>query len=164
MPREVRSKEADPRVVYADIIDLPHHQSETHPRMSLYARAAQFSSYKALSGYEDMVAEEARVTDRQIELSDGQLDRLGQKLELISEAVGAGETPLIIFTVFLPDEQKAGGKYIEVTDRVRKVDTVNRKIVLMSVRDVSGVRETLDFDRILDIRGDLVDDLDDYPD
>lgn len=45
---------------YADIISLPHRQSPDRPHMSLYDRAAQFGSYKALTGYEDMVADEAR--------------------------------------------------------------------------------------------------------
>ena len=56
-------KELTPRELYADIIDLPHWQSPTRPHMSLYDRSAQFSSYKALSGYEDMVEDEARRLD-----------------------------------------------------------------------------------------------------
>ena len=66
MTKGMTEKEPDPRVVYADIFDLPHHVSETHPHMSLSDRAAQFSSYKALSGYEDMVAEEARMTGSEL--------------------------------------------------------------------------------------------------
>ena len=45
---------------YEDIIHLPHHQSATRPHMSLYDRAAQFSPFAALTGYEDMIDEEAR--------------------------------------------------------------------------------------------------------
>ena len=63
MSKGITEKEPDPRVVYADIIDLPHWQSPTRPHMSLYDRSAQFASYKALSGYEDMIQEEARLTD-----------------------------------------------------------------------------------------------------
>ena len=37
MAKGITEKEPDPRIVYADIIDLPHHQSPTRPRMSLYA-------------------------------------------------------------------------------------------------------------------------------
>ena len=64
MTHGITEKEPDPREVYADIIDLPRHRSETHPPMSLYDRSAQFASYKALSGYEDMIAEEARLAAR----------------------------------------------------------------------------------------------------
>ena len=56
-------READPRTVYADIIDLPHWDSPVHPRMSLRERAAQFAPYAALVGYGDMVKEEAERTD-----------------------------------------------------------------------------------------------------
>ncbi len=52
---EGTKKENNARSVYADIIDLPHPVSAKHPQMSLHDRAAQFASYKALSGYEDMI-------------------------------------------------------------------------------------------------------------
>ena len=45
---------------YDDIIALPHHVSETHPPMTRRDRAAQFSSFAALTGYEAVVAETAR--------------------------------------------------------------------------------------------------------
>lgn len=34
---------------YSDIINLPHHTSAIHPRMSLYDRAAQFAPFAALN-------------------------------------------------------------------------------------------------------------------
>ena len=157
MTKGITEQEADPRIVYADIIDHPHHQSSTHPHMSLYDRAAQFSSYKALSGYEDMIAEEARLTDREIKLEDHDLAVLNQILSLIADVLLDGESPRITFTVFVPDENKAGGSYVEIEDRVKKVDGVNRKVVLQSRRERSGINETIDFDRIADISGDLVD-------
>ncbi len=63
----------NPREVYGDIIDLPRHQSPTRSPMSLYDRAAQFSPFAALSGYADMVAEQARLTAGERETpEDGQ--------------------------------------------------------------------------------------------
>ena len=76
MTKGISGKEPDPRVIYADIIDLPHHQSPTRPHMSLYDRAAQFAPFAALTGYDDMVAEEARIVDNKIELSETEIDRL----------------------------------------------------------------------------------------
>ena len=52
---------------YEDIIDLPHHVSSVHPQMSLYARAAQFSPFAALTGYEEAVKEAARQAEKQEE-------------------------------------------------------------------------------------------------
>lgn len=40
---------------YTDIINLPHHVSSSHPRMSMHARAAQFAPFAALSGHEDAI-------------------------------------------------------------------------------------------------------------
>ena len=42
---------------YDDIITLPHHVSDVHPPMPRRDRAAQFSSFAALTGYEAVVAE-----------------------------------------------------------------------------------------------------------
>ncbi len=44
---------------YDDIIMLPHHTSKTRPRMSLADRAAQFSPFAALTGFEDAIADTA---------------------------------------------------------------------------------------------------------
>ena len=46
---------------YDDIINLPHHQSQTRVHMSLYNRAAQFSPFSALTGYDDAVKESAKI-------------------------------------------------------------------------------------------------------
>ena len=46
---------------YDDIIDLPHHVSKKHPPMPMEDRAAQFSPFAALTGYEDAVKETARL-------------------------------------------------------------------------------------------------------
>ena len=42
---------------YSDILNLPHPVSEKHPRMSLYDRAAQFSPFAALTGYDAAIEE-----------------------------------------------------------------------------------------------------------
>ena len=55
---------------YDDIINLPHHQSAKHPRMSMKERAAQFSAYDTLAGYYDMIDEEARPTESAAELAE----------------------------------------------------------------------------------------------
>ena len=147
----------NPRIIYADIIDLPHHKSSKRPHMSLYDRSAQFAAYKALSGYEDMVFEEARLTDRRIGQGDYELELLAQKLDRIHEETEKGRHPLLTFTVFVPDEKKAGGKYIEITDSVKRIDIPFRKVILMSTEGYAKKNRTIDFDMISDVRGDLVD-------
>ncbi len=67
MAQGIKGKEPDPSIVYTDIIDMPHHVSTKHPHMFLHDRAAQFSPFAALSGYEDMIDEEARLTQEQMD-------------------------------------------------------------------------------------------------
>ena len=52
---------------YKDMLHLPHPVSATHPRMALQDRAAQFSPFAALAGYDDALRETARRTDRFVE-------------------------------------------------------------------------------------------------
>jgi len=49
---------------YDKIIDMPHHTSAIHKPMPLYNRAAQFSPFAALTGYEDIISDTA---ERQIQ-------------------------------------------------------------------------------------------------
>ena len=100
--------EDNARKVYADIIDLPHHQSTARKHMSLYDRAAQFASYKALSGYEDMVIEEARSVDSEIELSENEISIINAVIGEISERTANGDHPTVCVTYFKPDQVPAG--------------------------------------------------------
>ena len=160
MAKGITEKEPDPRIVYADIIDLPHHQSPTRPRMSLYDRAAQFALFAALTGYDDMVKEEARYVGQRIELGEASIELLNQKLTLIADVIEDGTKPTVSITYFEPDTMKAGGKYVTVTEKIKKIDTVARKVILMKKSGVAGLNATIDIDRITEIHGDLVDYMD----
>ncbi len=159
MAKGITGKEPDPRIVYADIVDLPHHQSSKHPHMSLYDRAAQFSSYKALSGYEDMIGEEARQTDRKTDLEEPGLDVLNQKLNLINDMLDDGENPAITFTFFVADTKKEGGAYVTRTERVKRIDALEQVVILCSA-DAHGFNETIPIRDIVEIHGDSVDSVD----
>lgn len=161
MTQGLKEGEPNGRDVYPDIIDHPHWQSPTRARMSLYDRAAQFSSFDALAGYSDMVKEEQRTTDEKIILEEYELEKLNQKLGLIADVIADGYHPTLTFTIFVPDELKAGGSYEEITDVVKKVETIERKVVLMSTEGRGGLNISIDFDKIIGISGDLVDYLDD---
>lgn len=105
---------------YNDIIQLPHPTSARHPRMSLSNRAAQFSPFAALSGHSAALAETARLTDQQIELSDDDKAVLDQKQRILLEHIN--EHPEIMVTWFQPDEKKDGGQYITTTGRLKRFD------------------------------------------
>ena len=111
---------------YDDIIDLPHHQSATRPHMSMTERAAQFSPFAALTGYEAVLEETARLTDRRIELSESEQAELDRTLAWLGDHLG--EKPKAALTYFVPDEAKEGGSYRTVTGRIRQIDAVNRTV------------------------------------
>lgn len=113
---------------YDDIIDLPHHVSETHPPMSRADRAAQFSPFAALTGYDAAVRETARVTERRIELDEGVKAELNARLNCILEHLS--EHPQVSLTYFVPDEKKSGGAYRTVTGTVRKLDSFVKTLTL----------------------------------
>lgn len=149
----------DPRQVYGDIIDLPHHQSEKRRHMSLHDRAAQFAPFAALVGYDEMVGEEARLTDRQIAPGESDLDRLDRVFRCLSAQLSAGQRPEVSVLVFVPDSRKAGGRYETVTGRAKRLDPVENRLVLLG--EGSPPEEiALSLDRILDLSGVIQDDPD----
>ena len=150
------------REVYGDIIDIEHWEpSRKHPRMSLHDRAAQFAPFAALVGYDEMVDEEARLTDRQIEPGEEQLNELNRKLNRINELISGGTRPEVTITYFVPDEHKVGGRYDTVTARVKRIDITAQKLILLFPGE-PGPTETLSFDRILDIQGKQIGEADSY--
>ncbi len=149
------------REVYGDIIDIVHWEpNRKHPRMSLHDRAAQFAPFAALAGYDEMVEEEARLTDRQIELADGQKDQMDRIMNRITELLFSGIRPEVSITYFIPDEHKTGGRYASITARIRRIDPQARKIILDCGLQ-TDLPETIDIDRIIDITGDQIGSLDD---
>ena len=112
---------------YEDIIDLPHHVSQRRTPMSRLDRAAQFSPFAALTGFDGAIAETGRLTDREAELTEGSLAFLDEKLRLVQAAIHT--RPEVSVTFFLPDARKDGGSYETHTGRVKKVDTYERTLV-----------------------------------
>lgn len=120
---------------YDDIINLPHHQSAKRPRMSNAERAAQFSPFAALTGYEDVLEETARLTDRRVELSESEQAELDRQLQWLQERVS--EKPMVTVTYFQPDEKKDGGSYVTFTGQVRRVDDVQKEIIFADGSTIS---------------------------
>ena len=106
---------------YFDIINLPHHVSRNHPQMPMEARAAQFAPFAALTGYDAVIHETARLTDKQVELEEYDNDRLNR---IFSELMDSLEKhPMVTVSYFKPDEHKAGGAYMTVSGKLKKIDT-----------------------------------------
>ena len=137
---------------YDDIINLPHHVSAKHPRMSAADRAAQFSAFAALTGYGDEVKETARLTDVQSDLDEEMKAELNRKLQFLAEH--SDDRPNVCsnvaITYFMPDEKKSGGKYVTVTGSVKRVDEYRRAVIMAD-------KTTVPIDRITGIDGDIFD-------
>lgn len=147
---------ADEKNTYADMLHLPHHQSKTHPQMSMLNRAAQFSPYAALVGFDGVIAETGRLTDRKIELSETEKERIDRLLRQIEAAIHDGRHPEITVRYFVPDALKEGGAYAEYTGRVRNIDMADKALVFLADNGRSKGR-TVWIDRISEIRGGLPD-------
>ena len=158
MSKGLKDGERNGRDVYPDIIDHPHWQSPVRLHMSLYDRAAQFSAFDALAGYSDMIREEQRITDEQVHPEGYELEVLNQKLSLIADALRSGRHPELSFSVFIPDEHKAGGRYETVFGSVKKIDPAARKVILTSTgaEDRGSMNRIIAMDRIIAIHGEQV--------
>lgn len=125
---------------YDDIIDLPHPTSERHPRMPMANRAAQFSPFAALSGYDAAVKETARLTGSKAELTEEEKSILDAKLQALAKQADRRVT----FTYFQPDGKKQGGAYLTAAGIVKKFDRYAHEVVI-----ADGLR--IPIDDILDV-------------
>ena len=113
---------------YEDIVNLPPHISKKHPQPSMMDRAARFAPFAAIAGYEEMVLEEARVTEERVDLDEGALSLLNEKLNMIQEFLD--EEPEVTITYFEPDKKKSGGAYVSITGVVKRIDEYEHLVIL----------------------------------
>lgn len=113
---------------YDDIINLDHFEPKNHKRMSSYQRAAQFSPFAALTGYDDLVNETVRITHDKIELSEYEKSLVNEKLVKIKSEIKS--LPCVSITYFSKDKIKNGGQYNTIYGYVKSIDMVNRFIKL----------------------------------
>ena len=114
---------------YDDILHLPHPNSSKHPRMAAFGRAAQFSPFAALTGYEGTIRETARFTDSKAELDENQVAVLDMKLRFLADHLS--ECPEVSITYFQADDKKEGGSYKEITGTVKKIDAFKGTVIMM---------------------------------
>lgn len=130
--------------LYSRIMELPHFVSKKRQQMSLNDRAAQFAPFAALSGYDEAVDETARLTDSRLPIDEERQDYLNGCIQKLIDD-GFGEN--IRVTYFVPDERKAGGKYISVCGYFKRIDEYEQllcfddgfKIELSEIYDISVI-------------------------
>ena len=113
---------------YREIIDMPRHISDNHPQMTMRDRAAQFSPFAALTGYESSIMEAGRLTESPDVLDDDERSFLDDCLALLAAHID--EHPEVSVEYFVPDEKKSGGKYISVTGKFARIENVGKMLFL----------------------------------
>lgn len=112
---------------YDDIINLPHPSPKGRPRMDMADRAAQFAPFAALTGYDDAIDEEGRITQQRVHLGE---DGAGQLNDLLIELSAMISTrPAVAVTYFVPDGKKEGGAYLSFSGVLGGVDAVKKRLV-----------------------------------
>ena len=109
---------------YSDIINIKYPFDLKHPRMSKSKLAAQFSAFKALSGYDAEIEEVARLTDSQINLDESAVEILNNKLRFLKEKIYNSDQPFVQIVYFISDQKKDGGEYVNVSANIYKIDDV----------------------------------------
>ena len=132
---------------YRDIINLAHHVSKKHPRMSMEARSAQFAPYAALAGYGESLVETARLTSERLEIDESVKAIIDLKLQMIRENIK--DKPFISFIYFIPDHKKSGGKYVTKTGSVIKIDEYRNILVLEDKTEIP-------VSEIIEISGEII--------
>ena len=127
---------------YDDIIGMPHHVSKNHPQMSMRDRAAQFSPFAALVGYEDAIDETGRQTDEKHELSEQEQAELDHRLSIL--VANVKNKPEIHIKYFVPDARKVGGSYKVITGNVRQISIPERMLKMIDgnilrIDDIVGI-------------------------
>ena len=136
---------------YSDIISLPRHVSKTHKQMSNSDRAAQFAPFAALTGFEQIIKEAARISKKRIILSNDQKEKINRTLVFLDENKDQHYHVKIIY--FVPDSKKEGGEYYEISGAFIKIVKSTKKIYLegdicISIKDIFDI-EILDYYQIM---------------
>ena len=120
---------------YDDILHGCRPVSAKHPPMSRADRAAQFSPFAALTGYEAAVRETARLTQGRIEPSEEEKASIDGVLQYLQAHLS--EQPPVIVTYFVPDRKKDGGEYRTISASLRRLDPLERRLLLVDGTQVS---------------------------
>lgn len=112
---------------YDDIINLSRPQYNDLPPMSIHDRAAQFSPFAALVGYDAAVEETARLTDSRREMEEDEINELNRQLSELNKRLS--ERPRIRVTYFIRDRKKEGGRYASKVGNARTIDQAENRII-----------------------------------
>lgn len=120
---------------YDSIINLPHYVFQKRKPMSMTDRAAQFSPFAALTGYDAAVCEAARLTDSVKERDEDSIAVLNERMCVLSEY--EYKYPEITVEYFVPDEKKSGGAFMTITGCFKWLDEGEQRLVFQDGTSIS---------------------------
>ncbi len=103
---------------YSDIISMKRPPHGLHTPMSMENRAAQFAPFAALNGHEEALAEMARLTVAEPEMTPEEAEKLSKRLQLLA---ALPDPPRVRYRFFVPDELKSGGRIEEHIGKIRRL-------------------------------------------
>ena len=118
----------DTNRTYDDILNIRYVKSTLRKHMPVSDRAAQFAPFAALTGHDAAVEETARITQSKIEPDEYLKEELNQKLIILQDTSNTDIEA--VFTYFVPDDKKSGGRYETVSGCVKKIKEFEKKVIL----------------------------------
>ena len=107
-------------------------------RMCWENRSAQFAPFSALTGYEEAVKEEARVTESRIDIDEEAKIEVNEKLNYIMKHLD--KNIIVSVTYFEKDKKKQGGSYKTIKGIIKKIDD-SRKTIEMQTGEIIKIEE-----------------------
>ena len=123
---------------YDDILNTPWPQPSPRLRMPIEDRAAQFAPFAALTGYDAVLRETARLTQHPVYLTEESLDELNAQLRLAQSRLD--QCPRLTMTVYYEDAAKEGGRLETITGNLKKIDQYRGGLVLTDGREIPFFR------------------------
>ena len=123
---------------YDDIINLTRPKSKRHPKMPLQDRAAQFSPFAALSGFEDGIKETARKTATKKDLDENEKNIINENLIKLSQYINTSKkSAKVVIEYFVADSLKDGGEYHTKKGKVKKIDLYKHNLTFTDSTQVN---------------------------
>ena len=121
---------------YGDIIHLKRPASK-YVKATAEQRASQFMPFDALTGYSDAIDEVDRVTDEAPDFDENSLQyqEINEKIAELKTIID--KKPKVTMRIFIPDRDKSGGEYLNVTAHLRRIDETGRIFSFTDAKDIS---------------------------
>lgn len=123
---------------YEDILYIPWPLPGKRARMNVEDRAAQFAPFAALTGYDAVIQETARLTQGPVFLTEESREELNRELAAIAESIA--QQPKVRLSVYMEDARKEGGAFCEVEGKVKKLDLYEGGLILSDGREIPFFR------------------------